>query len=80
MAPTSLASIHPAINWENTHERNGCHTLLISDYSSTSKYLHARECNVALEQYRSLIFSTELITLLQIGVRSGIQTKNKEND
>ena len=44
-------SIHPAINWENTHEQNGCHAPLISDYSSTSKHLLAHECDVALERY-----------------------------
>ena len=51
MAPISLASIHPAINWENTHERNGCHAPLISDYTSMSKFFLARECDVALERY-----------------------------
>jgi len=29
VAPISLTSIHPAINWKNTHERNGCHAPLI---------------------------------------------------
>ena len=54
VAPISLASIYPAINWENTHERNGFHAPLISDYSSTSKYFLARECDVALERYRNM--------------------------
>ena len=47
MAPVSLVSI----NWENTRERNGCHAPLFSEYSSTSKCLLVRECDVALERY-----------------------------
>jgi len=37
MAPISLMSIHPVYSGINTHERNGCHALSISDYSSVSK-------------------------------------------
>ena len=40
MAPISLVSIHPG-------------RILMSDYSSVSKYLLARECNVVLERYRN---------------------------
>ena len=52
MAPISLASILPVYSRVNTPEQNGCHALLISDYSSTSKCLLAHKCNVVLERYR----------------------------
>ena len=59
MAPISLASIHLTINWVNTRKQNGCHAPLISDYSSASKYLLARKCDVALERYCMYIFFME---------------------
>jgi len=37
VASDSLAIIYPAINWVNTSGQTGCHTPLISDYSSASK-------------------------------------------
>ena len=46
-------SIHPAINWVNTLQVN--HLLLISNYSSTSKYLLAHECDIAFGWYRTYI-------------------------
>ena len=52
MAPVSLASIQPTINWENTHKQNGYHAPLFSNYSSTSKCLLVRKCDIALEGYR----------------------------
>ena len=57
MALISLTIIHRTINWENTHERNGCHAPLISDYSRASKCLLVRKCDVALERYRTLYLS-----------------------
>ena len=53
MAPVSLVSILPVNSGVNTHEWNGCHTPLLSDYSSTSKCLLAHKCNVALERYHT---------------------------
>ena len=43
VALVSPASIHPTRNEINTHEWNGCHAPLISDYSSTHNRL-TREC------------------------------------
>ena len=40
--------IHPAINWIKASEQTGCHTPLISDYSSMRKCLLAHECDIAL--------------------------------
>ena len=37
MAPISIVSIHPTINWVNTGKWIGCHTPLISDYSSKQR-------------------------------------------
>ena len=51
MAPILFTSIHPAINWVNTHKRIGCHACLISDYSSTNKSSLMRECDIVLGQY-----------------------------
>ena len=49
----SLTNIHLTINSKNIRERNGCHTPSISDYSSASKCLLARECDIALERYHT---------------------------
>ena len=54
MAPILLVSILPVYSGVNTRERNGYHTPLLSDYSSTSKCLLVCECDVALEWYRIL--------------------------
>ena len=51
MAPILLMSILPDYSGMNIRKRNGYHALLFSDYSSTSKYLLARECDVAREWY-----------------------------
>ena len=48
MAPILITRFHIVYGRGNTCKQNGCHTLLISDYSSVSKYSLTRECNVAL--------------------------------
>jgi len=53
MAYICLVSIHPTINWENTCKQNGCHALLISNYSIASKCLLVHKCDIALERFRS---------------------------
>ena len=75
MAPISLVSILPVYSGVNTRERNGCHAPLLSDYSSTSKCLLVRECDVALEWYRTCyccIFSKHflLFSLNFVGLTS----------
>ena len=39
----------------NTHERDGCHALLNSDFLIGSQLTRAREYDVACEQYRMLL-------------------------
>ena len=51
MAPILLVSILPVYSGMNICERNGCHAPLFSDFSSMSKCLPVRECDVAREQY-----------------------------
>ena len=56
MAPIFLVYILPVYSGVNTREQNGCHAPLLSDYSSTSKSLLARKCEVALERYRTTYY------------------------
>ena len=51
MAPISLVSILPVYSGVNTRKQNGCHAPLLSHYSSTSKCLLTRKCDVALKWY-----------------------------
>ena len=56
MAPISLASIHPAMNWVNTSKQTGCHAPLISTYFSVSYCSLVRECDNALGWYHTILF------------------------
>jgi len=51
MAPISLVSILPVYSGVNTRKQNRCHAPLLSHYSSTSKCLLTRKCDVALKWY-----------------------------
>ena len=53
MAPISLVSTLPVYSGVNTCKQNGCHVPLLSNYSSTSKCLLVRKCDVALKRYRT---------------------------
>jgi len=54
VAPILLVNILPVYSGMNIHERNGCHAPLFSNYSSASKCLLARECDVTRERYCTL--------------------------
>ena len=57
-----LASNHPAINYVNASEQIGCRAPLLRDYSSVSKCLLARECDIALGRYHSSMVYPHVLT------------------
>ena len=58
MACILLASIHPTYKRGMAHISLACHAPLIIDYSTASKCLLTRKCDIALEQYHICTAST----------------------
>jgi len=68
-----LASIHPKKCFSNTCRQNGYHAPLLDDDSITSKLTHVSECDIVLEQYRTLLLRSLLHLNIIVVTKSNLQ-------